>query len=159
MTDDTYIFSGSSSKPTAKEPLPDGNYDFEILDYTPVYRNVNGRFVLKVELRIEGRRIFDQVWSGKTSSGESRDGIGDLLRAVNCAPAPGEEPDWPKLIGALGRCRLKVAVAEAGASAGKSVNRVAWYLAPKQIDPAAAASVKKEEELDETEEDGDSIPF
>jgi hypothetical protein len=158
MTDETYIFGGGSAKAKAREPLPAGNYDFEILDYNGPYKNVNGRFVLKVELQIAGRRVFDQVWSGKTSAGEPRDGIGDLLRAVNCAPPEGQEPDWSKLIGALGRCRLKVAVAEAGAQAGKSVNRVGWYLAPKQIDPTAAGA-KKEEELDEAEEDEDSIPF
>jgi hypothetical protein len=158
MTDDTYIFGGGSSKAKAREPLPAGNYDFEILDYTGPYRNVNGRFVLKLELQIEGRRVFDQVWSGKTSAGEPRDGIGDLLRAVNCAPPEGEEPDWPKLIGSLGRCRLKVAVAEAGASAGKPINRVGWYLAPKQIDPAASAKKEEEDEL-EPEGDEDSIPF
>jgi hypothetical protein len=159
MSDDTYIFEGGSFKRKAKEPLPEGNYDFEILDYTPVYRNVNGRFVLKLELLIEGRRVFDQLWSGKTSGGEPRDGIGDLLRAVNCAPLEGEEPNWPKLIGALGRCHLKVAVAEAGASAGKSINRVGWYLAPKQIDPVPKKSQAQEEDEGEGDEEGDAIPF
>ena len=133
-----YTFRGGNEKPAFSGPLPEGDYPFEIADYEEPYQKDNGNFVLKVRLKIEGQTIFDAPWSGKQSDGTPRDGIGEFLLCVNRAPAKiGEEPDWRKLVGARGKCRLKVEVAEKGKLAGKEVNRIGWYYRPREIGPTA----------------------
>jgi hypothetical protein len=136
----SYRFSGGEQRRPVSGPLPEGDYIFAVAEYQPPYQKANGNWVLKVRLTIEGQTIFDQAWSGTDKNGEDRDGIGEFLLAVNRAPKnKGDEPDWRKVEGARGRCRLKVEIAQMGALAGKEVNRVAYYYRPKQVGPSTEA--------------------
>lgn len=140
----SYRFGGGETRRPISGPLPEGDYGFEVTDYQPVYQKDNGNWVLRITLQIEDHKIFDQCWSGRDKNGEKRDGIGELLLCVNRAPPKkDQEPDWRKLIGAHGKCRLKVEVAQMGALAGKERNRVAWYYRPKEVGPGT--EVKQEE--------------
>lgn len=133
-----YRFSGGEVRRPITGPLPEGDYPFEVADCQEPYQKANGNWVLKVRLTIQGQTVFDQPWSGETSQGEPRDGIGEFLLACGRAPKnKGDEPDWGKVEGAHGKCRLKVEVAQMGALAGKEVNRVAYYYRPKEIGPTA----------------------
>jgi hypothetical protein len=133
----SYRFSGGEQRRPVSGPLAEGDYIFEVAEYQPPYQKANGNWVLKVRLTIEGQTIFDQAWSGTDKNGEDRDGIGEFLLAINRAPKnKGDEPDWRKVEGARGRCRLKVEIAQMGALAGKEVNRVAYYYRPKQVGPS-----------------------
>ena len=134
-----YRFMGGDERRVSVGPLPEGDYQFEVADYQEPYQKANGNWVLEVRLTIQGQVIFDQPWSGETSQGEPRDGIGEFLFCVNRAPRnKGDGPDWRKLIGARGKCRLKTEVAQMGSMAGKEVNRVAYYYRPKEVGPTAA---------------------
>ena len=57
-------------------------------------------------------------------------------------PALNSEPDWKAIIGARGKCRLKIEIAQAGALEGKEVNKVAFFHRPKEI---KASNVSPEE--------------
>ncbi len=81
--------------------------------------------------------MFANPWCGTDKNGEKRDGIAEFLLAVNRVPKIGEEPDWKRLVGAKGKCRLKVEIASQGSLAGKEVNKVAWFHRPKQVGPTA----------------------
>src|SRR4029077_5668539 len=70
---------------------------------------------------------------GTDKNGEDRDGIAEFLLAINRVPKIGEEPDWQRLVGAKGKCRLKVEIAAQGSLAGKEVNKVAFFHRPKQV--------------------------
>jgi hypothetical protein len=132
----SYRFSGGEQRRPVSGPLPEGNYEFVVAEYQEPYQKANGNWVLKVRLTIQGQAVFDQPWSGETTQGEPRDGIGEFLLAINRAPKnKGDAPDWRKVEGAHGKCRLKVEVAQMGALAGQEVNRVAYYYRPKEIGP------------------------
>jgi len=134
-----YTFQGGDERRMPSGPLPEGDYAFEVADYTEPYQKANGNWVLKVRLTIQGQTVFDQPWSGETSQGEPRDGIGEFLLAINRAPKErGDGPNWRAVSGAHGKCRLKVEVAQMGSMAGKEVNRVAYYYRPKEVGPTAA---------------------
>ena len=130
-----YIFSGGNEKPAFSGPLPEGDYAFRVVDFSEPYQKPNGNWVLRLRLEIEAQTVWDQPWSGQQGDGTPRDGIGEFLVCVNRAPKAGEQPDWRKLLGARGKCRLKVEIAQMGKLAGKEVNRVAWYYRPKEIGP------------------------
>ena len=133
-----YTFSGGSQKARSGSGLlPAGDYAFSVLECQEPYQKDNGNWVLKVRLAIEPSEqwVWDQPWSGVTSAGDARDGIGDFLVAVNRAPAQGAQPDWRKVVGAKGRCKLKIELAQIGALAGKEVNRVHFYYRPKELSP------------------------
>jgi hypothetical protein len=133
----SYRFSGGEQRRPVSGPLPEGDYSFEVAEYQEPYQKANGNWVLKVRLTIEGQTVFDQPWSGTDKNDEKRDGVGSFLLAINRAPTnKGDEPDWRKVEGARGRCRLKVEIAQMGALAGKEVNRVAYYYVPKQVGPS-----------------------
>jgi hypothetical protein len=133
----SYRFSGGEQRRPVSGPLPEGDYQFQVAEYQEPYQKANGNWVLKVRLTIEGQTVFDQCWSGVDKNDEERDGIGSFLLAVNRAPKnKGDEPDWRKVEGAHGKCRLKVEIAQMGALAGKEVNRVAYYYVPKQVGPS-----------------------
>jgi hypothetical protein len=139
-----YTFSGGNEKPTTfSGPLPEDDYSFSVEDYTEPYQKDNGNWVLKVRLTIKGQTVFDQPWSGQQSDGTPRDGIGEFLLCVNRAPKQGAEPDWRKLQGAHGKCRLKIEIAEKGKLAGKEINRVAWYYRPRELGPVSPPAAPK----------------
>lgn len=135
----TYRFMGGEKRRGAFGPLAAGDYDFEVLDCQEPYQKANGNWVLKVRLSIEGQTVFDQPWSGETTQGEARDGIGQFLLAINRAPGVGEVCDWHRVQRAHGRCRLKVEVAQQGSMAGKEVNRVQFYYRPREVGPSTQA--------------------
>jgi hypothetical protein len=121
--------------------LPEGDYQFVVAEIDEPYTNPkSGNDVLPVKLSIlpQGVPVFVNPWCGTDKNGDDRDGIAEFLLAINRVPKIGEEPDWKRLVGAKGKCRLKVEIAQQGSLAGKEVNKVAWFHRPKQIGPAAA---------------------
>jgi hypothetical protein len=122
--------------------LPAGDYAFQIAEVNDVYESKAGNLVLPVKITIQpqGVPVFANCWVGRDKDGNERDGIAELLLSVNRTPKVGEEPDWDKLVGARGRCRLKVEIAQAGALAGKDVNKVSFFLRPKQVGPTTNQS-------------------
>lgn len=133
MTTTSYKFGGGSEQPVFGA-LPDGDYAFVISLADPPYQK-NDKWIMSVKIMIEpqGVPVFANPWTGNTKDGEFRDGIGDLLVAVNRAPAVGQEPNWAKLVGAKGKVRLKTEIAQMGALAGKEVNKVAFFHRPHQL--------------------------
>jgi hypothetical protein len=127
-------------------PLPAGDYTFQVTEVGEVYESKAGHLVLPVKLTIQpqGVPIFANCWTGVDKNGENRDGIAEFLICVNRAPEVGEEPNWTGIVGARGKCRLKVEIAQMGALAGKEVNKVAWFHRPKQVGPTTEGPVDKE---------------
>lgn len=143
-----YIYKGPPDE-RVFGAIPEGDYGYIIAECDPPYWK-NDKWILSVKLIIEPSKIYvwANPWSGKTSSGEERDGIGELLCSCNKAPKPGTSPNWKAVIGARGRCRLKVEIAQMGALAGKEVNRVHYFYRPKELSEQAPqiyseAEVKK----------------
>jgi hypothetical protein len=136
----SYRFKEPPARPTFG-PLPEGDYGFTVASCDEPYEK-NDKWILPVKLAIQpdGTPVFANPWSGVDKNGQERDGIAEFLISVNRAPKAGQEPDWAKIIGARGRCRLKVEIAQMGQLAGKEVNKVGWFHAPKQVGPAAEAS-------------------
>lgn len=132
-----YVYKGAPPE-RILGAIPEGDYDFIVAQCDPPYWK-NDKWILAVKLIIEPSKayVFANPWSGTTVSGEERDGIGDFLLSCNRAPKPGTRPNWPAVIGARGRCRLKVEIAQMGALAGKEVNRVAYWYRPKELGPTA----------------------
>lgn len=146
-------------------PLPTGDYSFVVSGSDEPYQK-NGHWILPVKLTIQPSdlTVFANPWSGMTTSGEARDGIAEFLLAINRAPEVGEEPNWTKLAGARGKCRLKVEVAAKGALAGQEVNKVAYFYRPKELKPSSAAAPKQEQQRQKTNDpvldhEPDDIPF
>jgi hypothetical protein len=145
-TMDTYKFGGGEER-KAFGPLAPGDYSFTVTECGEPYQKENGNWVLQARLSIQpgGETVFATPWSGMTRDGKHRDGIGDFLISVNRAPEVGDEPEWRKIAGAKGKCRLKVETAQQGAMAGKEVNKVAFFHKPKQVGPGAEQSVSTDE--------------
>jgi hypothetical protein len=124
--------------------LPEGDYGFTVTSCDEPYEK-NEHWILPVKLAIQpdGTPVFANPWSGLTKDGEERDGIAEFLICVNRAPKVGQEPDWDEVVGARGRCRLKIEIARMGALAGKEVNKVAFFHAPKQVGSIAEERVKR----------------
>jgi hypothetical protein len=119
-------------------PLPKGDYSFVVTGAdAPYFKNDKWILAVKLTIQPQGVPVFANPWSGIDKNGEDRDGIAEFLLAINRTPAVGEEPDWGKLIGAKGKCRLKIEIAQAGALEGKEVNKVAFFHRPKQVGPLA----------------------
>src|SRR5258707_10403390 len=100
--------------------LREGDYQFVVAEIDEPYTNPkSGNDVLPVKLSIQpqGVPVFANPWCGTDKIGE--------------------EPDWKRLVGAKGKCRLKVEIASQGSLAGKEVNKVAWFHRPKQVGPTA----------------------
>jgi len=157
-----YRFMGGDQRRILSGPLPEGDYQFEVADYQEPYQKANGNWVLKMRLTIQGQVIFDQPWSGETSQGEPRDGIGEFLICVNRSPRnKGDGPDWRKVLGARGKCRLKVEVAQMGSLAGKEVNRVAYYYRPKELEVPLSEHLpsKLQQAKEQAAEEPDDLPF
>src|SRR5215831_2579431 len=154
-------------EPAARQmvgPLPEGDYNFRVTSADEPYESKAGNQVLPLELEVEEHKVFANPWTGTTKDGEERDGISEFLVCINRAPAVGQEPDWKRLAGARGRCRLKVEIAQAGALIGQPVNKVAFFHAPKQVEKvtreykAAQAQTKAKAQPNPGAEP-DDIPF
>src|SRR5258708_1168587 len=104
---ESYIYRGAPES-RAFGLLPLGDYNFVVdSGNAPYYKNE--KWLLKVELinQAHGIRVFETSWAGIDKNSEDRDGIAEFLLAVNRAPAAGDEPEWGRLIGAKGKCRIK----------------------------------------------------
>ena len=142
----TYKFGGGEERKMFG-PLPQGDYNFVVAECPEPYQKESGNWVVNVRLNIlpNGETVFAPVWSGVDKNGDVRDGISEFLIAVNRAPAVGAEPNWAKVTGARGKCRLKIEIAQQGALAGQEVNRVAFFHKPKQVEPSSGASQQMEQ--------------
>jgi hypothetical protein len=135
MTDKSYIYRGEPES-RVFGPLPQGDYSFVVSSADePYFKNEKWILAVKLTIQPQGVPIFANPWTGIDRNGEDRDGIAEFLLAVNRAPVPGDEPEWDRLIGAKGKCRLKVEIAAQGTLAGKEVNKVAFFHRPKQVGP------------------------
>jgi|SRR5215469_3949535 len=143
---DSYKFGGGEER-KAFGPLAPGDYQFTVTECGEPYQKNNGNWVLQARLSIQpgGETVFATPWSGRDKNGEERDGIGDFLLSVNRAPELGDEPEWRKIAGARGKCRIKVEIAQQGALAGREVNKVAFFHRPRQVGPQAEQEVSKDE--------------
>ena len=168
----SYRYQGEPEQRVGGAAKPEGDYHFVIAECGEPYEK-NGKWILAVKLAIQpdGMPVFANPWAGTDKNGETRDGIAELLLAVNRAPKKGAEPDWQSLVGAKGKCRLKVEIAQMGALAGKEVNKVHYFYRPKEVGPTAAkgktysqsefnkARHKQQEASGSDEPDQDQIPY
>ena len=160
---DTYRFGGGEQrKPVG--PLAPGDYHFVVAECGEPYPKQSGNWVVQARLSIlpGGETVFATPWSGTDKNGEERDGIGSFLLAVNRAPGnKGDVPDWSKIAGAKGKCRLKVEVAQMGSLAGQEVNKVAFFYEPKQLKVPLSEHLpdKLQQAKQQAAEEPDDIPF
>src|SRR5258708_14503993 len=128
---DRYRYHGAPES-RAFAPLPAGDYSFVVSSADPAYYK-NNKWVLEVKLTIQpqGMSVWAHPWSGVDKNREDRDGIAEFLIAVNRLPALGEEPEWGRLIGARGKCRLKVEPDQNDIER----NKVSFFHRPKQVGP------------------------
>jgi hypothetical protein len=113
--------------------LEEGDYSFSLISCSFPIENVNGYDVIKIELLVEGQRIWDNRSAGVGPKGEF-DMISPFLAAINRIPKNGHEKSpvfWGSLAGAKGKLHLVKDEYK-----GKVRNKVAWYHAPKQLVPA-----------------------
>lgn len=129
-------------KRAAFGPMPEGDYFFIVSEIDEPYRSKAGNLVLPVKLSIlpEGVPVFANPWMGTDKHDEPHDQIAEFLICINRAPARGEEPDWQRCVGARGKCRLKLEIAQQGTLAGKEVNKVDYFYTVKELasQPATA---------------------
>ena len=108
----------------------------------------NNKIIVEVRLSIQpdGVPVWAHPWAGRDKNGNDRDGVAEFLISCNRAPKENEDVDWDEVPGARGRCHLKQEEAQIGALKGKMVNKIGWFIAPKQIGPSAnKQSVSKSE--------------
>jgi hypothetical protein len=139
----------STTRP-AFEPLPDGDYNFIVLtnpfaDSTKPTKSAKGHWVLRLKLSVgpEQVHVFANPWSGVDKNGTKHDNIAEFLRAVGRLPAAGTEPQWDKLPGARGKAHIKTEISTVGKLAGKPVNTVAYFIAPRDTKEATTPPVAK----------------
>lgn len=152
-----YIYQGP---PEARVfgALPAGDYAFRIASAEePYFKNEKWILTLKLIIEPTGYTVYYRPWSGTDRNGEARDGIADLLLAVNRVPARGTEPDWEKLVGARGKCRLKTEIAQQGTLAGKEVNAVHWLHRPHEL--ASGTQLPRVGPKPPEETEPDDLPF
>ena len=136
----SYTFGGGNERQqVSSEILPEGDYNFRVLECGEPYLNQNDKWVVKVKLSIlpSDQWVWDQPWSGQTGAGEKRDGIGDFLLAIGRATALGKEIDWDNIVGARGKCRLRQGEISLGSRKGQKRNEVHYYYRPKQVGPTS----------------------
>ena len=171
---DTYQYdpTASAERPVF-EPLPEGDYNFVVIQNPFAASNApikkeNGRFVLNLKLAVgpEHVHVFANPWTGKDKNGKNHDNIGEFLRAVGRVPAPGTEVNWDKLIGAKGKAHIKTEISTVGKLAGKPVNVVAYFIAPKDVKagvsvpaPAVKRGPQPPTEPDDLDMEPSDIPF
>ena len=139
-------------------PLPEGDYAFTVTECAEPYESKAGNLVLPLKLSILPDKVpvFANPWAGKDKNGNARDGIAEFLVCVNRAPKEGQEPNWFKVVGAKGHCRLKTEIAQIGSLQGKEVNKVSFFHTPKQIE--SVPKIAKAESV-QAETEPDDIPF
>ena len=110
------------------DALPEGDYNAVVIECGEPYISQSGKDVVAIKLAIQpsGKHVWYRPWTGKTKDGEFRDNIAEFLKAVNRAPKPGTEPNWNSVLGAKGKCRIKVREYN-----GDEQNEVAWMYVPK----------------------------
>ena len=88
------------------EPLPEGDYLFEVKEVLPTYLNDKGTFILPVSIHLKdtNRSIKQWLSAGTSAKGKPFDMIAPFLKCVRKNPAIGEEPDFSSrnLVGATG---------------------------------------------------------
>jgi len=133
----TYKFDGGSDRRTT-DVLEPGDYSFVVTSCNEPYQKENGNWVCSVGLSIlpSGLKLLDWPWSGKTSEGQKRDGIGDFLLSINRAPGKNANPDWSKVLGAKGKCRIKME---------GDFNKISFYHKPKQVGPTSEQDYSPDE--------------
>ncbi|HXM29783.1 MAG TPA: hypothetical protein VN957_27410 [Chthoniobacterales bacterium] len=133
MTDKSYIYRGAPGSRAFGALLQPGDYSFVVSSADAPYFK-NNKWILGIKLTIQPHDIpvFANPWSGIDKNGEDRDGIAEFLLAVNRAPASGDEPEWGRLIGAKGKCRLKIEPDQNNVDR----NKVAFFHRPKQTGPS-----------------------
>ena len=111
------------------DALPEGDYMAVVIECGEPYVSQSGKDVVVVKLAIQpsGKHVYYRPWTGKTKDGEFRDKIAEFLLAFNRAPKPGSAPDWNSVLGAKGKCRLKIREYN-----GDEQNEVAWCYVPRQ---------------------------
>jgi hypothetical protein len=131
-----WTYQGDPGERNVGGLLPDGDYDYIVLSCGEPYESKAHNIVVSVELEIQGPhkiRVFYNPWTGTDSSGEKRDGIADFLHAIGRVPKVGEEPNWRRLEGARGRCRLTHETAKQGKYQGQELNKVHYLYRPKIV--------------------------
>jgi hypothetical protein len=123
--------------PPSFDPLHPGDYSFEVVECGSPYQSSAGNLVLPLKLAILPDRVavYSNPWCGTDKNGGSRDGIAEFLLCVGRAPREGQEPDWTSMVGAKGKCHLKLEVAQAGKLAGQQINTVGWFHRPQEVVP------------------------
>lgn len=156
MNTERYLYNGPPESRQAFEVLPEGDYDFEVLQADPPYQK-NAKWVMRVRLviRPSGHTVFASPWTGEAANG-FRDQIAEFLHCVNRVPKVGLEPDWDNLVKASGTCHLAVEIASQGKLAGKEVNKVAYWHVPKTLEaePPTLRPIKRPQD-----DEDDSLPF
>jgi hypothetical protein len=151
-----YVYSGDPGERNVGGLLPDGDYDYIVLSCGEPYESKAGNIVLSVELEIQGSqkiRVFYNPWVGEDRNGEKRDGIADFLHAINKVPKVGEEPNWRRLQGARGRCRLTHETAQQGKYQGQELNKVHYLYRPKIAGETNTATSYSESEVKQARQD------
>ena len=154
----TYKYN-EPSPPPQFGPIPEGDYNFTVIEAGEPYHSAAGNFVLAVKLQVgpEKAHVYDNPWAG-----DNGDKIAQFLKACGRAPAIGQEPAWNKLIGAKGRCHIKIETAQQGKLAGKPVNKVSWYIFATDVLPSrpnATSTCVLPKLLVDGDQTPDDIPF
>lgn len=142
MTEDKYVYNGITERRQSSEKthtvIKEGDYDFTVVSFKEPYNKGTfdePRWVLPATLLIdkEDTTVLYYPWSGQNTYGEHFDHIGEFLHGINRVPKKGEEPLWTNIIGAKGRCHLRVETATRGKWQGQKVNTVGWIYSPKPL--------------------------
>jgi hypothetical protein len=170
-----YIYRGDRGRSAGPaEVVPSGDYDFILTDCSSPHEGKsnpdNTVIDIEIEIKPSGVKVLAHPWCGVTRDGEERDHIGDFLHAINRVPKIGERPRWNQLVGARGRCRLKI---EPDLN-GIDRNVVHFFHRPKEVGPTTEnprsftkeeveasrkATVKAAERDPDLDVEPDDIPF
>ena len=117
----------------AFELLPPGDYIYVVTECDPdgPHKSKSGSGLtldIKVAIQPSGRILKAWPWTGTDSNGSDRDGIAEFLLSCNRASKVDEEPAWSKVVGAKGKCRLKIDKDQNGIER----NYVHYFYRPKQ---------------------------
>lgn len=96
----------SEPKENEFEPLPEGDYGFEVVAVEPTYENERGTFILPVEIRLRdtNRKVKHWLSAGVSVKGNEFDMIAPFLKCIQRQPKVGTQPDFSSrnLIGCVG---------------------------------------------------------
>lgn len=142
--------------------LPPGEYVFVVLyAEEPHIHPTSGNHVMNVKLGVgpDQKHVFDSPWAGPNG-----DKIASFLASCGKAPAVGKEPQWNRLEGAKGRCKIKVRPAT---GSYEEKNEVVSYIfardiktyTPEQVAQGAVKQQKAARDPDLDPTDTDDITF